>query len=107
MTAPISTPMSARDAVLALRSRLRTARVVQESFRRRGVPHAFPVALSIEEAEALATALTIPPGHIACPDCDGGAAGGPFDWCGRCDDAGFVPDPDAAVPAGATSGAAR
>jgi len=46
--------LSPADALLALRSRLQCAEAVQADFDRRGVRQRFPVALSIEEARALA-----------------------------------------------------
>lgn len=46
--------MAPGDALAALRSRLLCAEAVQADFDRRGVRQRFPVALSIEEARALA-----------------------------------------------------
>lgn len=46
--------LSADAALAALRDRLLAAESVQADFDRRGVPHRYPVALSLEEARALA-----------------------------------------------------
>lgn len=51
--------LSASDALLALRTKLLCAETVQADMERRGVPHRWPVALSIEEARALLSVVPL------------------------------------------------